>query len=82
VVPDAGSSPAPGPVPPLAVVGPDHPGPVDVDTGDQGREGVAATVAAARMAGARTVRTREPAAARRAAHVVDAIAAARPGAPG
>ncbi len=64
---------------PLVVVDARYDGPVDLDTGTQGRDEVAASVAAARMAGAVVVRTIEPRAARRAAHVIDALAAARSG---
>lgn len=64
-------------LPPLGIVGPDDAGPVDLDTGSAGREEVAVAVAVARATGAARVRTADPRAARRAAHVVDAIVAAR-----
>lgn len=73
---DATPPPAPAP---LVVVDARHDGPVDLDTGRVGRDAVAVSVAVARMAGAVVVRTSEPRAARRAAHVIDAIAGARPG---
>lgn len=50
---------------------------VDLDTGDADREVTAVLVARARMDGAMRVRTAHPRAARRAAAVIDAIAAAR-----
>lgn len=70
--------PAPGP-PPLELVGPDHHGPVDLDTGTADSQEVAIAVAVARRAGAVTVRTSQPRAARRAASIIDAIVAVRSG---
>jgi hypothetical protein len=51
--------------------------PVDLDTGDAGREDVAVQVAVARIDGANVIRTRDPKAARRAVAVIDAILDAR-----
>lgn len=75
---DAAPPPAPAPAP-LVVVGARDDGPVDLDTGTDGRVAVAVSVAAARLAGAVVVRTGEPRAARRAAHVIDTLAAVRAG---
>lgn len=64
---------------PLVVLAPGEPAPagsVVLDLGSSDREATAVLVAAARLRGVEVVRTSEPVAARRAAHVVDAVRAA------
>jgi len=73
--PDEPRQPADAPV--VLDAGSTDEGGVDLDTGDADRAATAVLVARARMEGAGSFRTREPAAARRAVTVIDAILAAR-----
>lgn len=69
------------PLPALVVREVGAAGPADLDVAGTHPAEVAARVAVARLGGAVTVRTDAPAAARRAAHVIDALVAARAAAP-